>query len=113
MPLLFIHWVGDFVLQSDWMAKNKSKNILALSSHVFVYTTYLFITSLLLFNDYKAWVIFTLINGGLHFIIDFVTSIITSYYWSKGDTHNFFVMVGFDQYIHTSCLLISFYWLYA
>lgn len=35
--ILFIHYLGDFVFQNTWMATNKSKNLLALSTHVLIY----------------------------------------------------------------------------
>lgn len=35
--ILAIHFVADFILQSDWMAQNKSKNIDALTFHVLTY----------------------------------------------------------------------------
>jgi hypothetical protein len=36
--LLIAHFFGDFVLQDDWMALNKSKDLKALLTHVGVYT---------------------------------------------------------------------------
>jgi hypothetical protein len=37
LVMLTLHFIGDFLLQSDWMALNKSKNWDALSQHVLVY----------------------------------------------------------------------------
>ena len=36
--ILFLHWVFDFVFQTDYMARNKSKSIKALASHVAIYS---------------------------------------------------------------------------
>jgi hypothetical protein len=55
------------------------------------------------------WLIFVVINGVLHFITDFYTSRLTSYFWSIGDRHNFFVVVGLDQLIHCFCIIITFF----
>lgn len=38
MPgLLAVRWVGDFVLQSSWMAEGKSRQLDALIAHVLTY----------------------------------------------------------------------------
>ena len=125
LQIVFAHWFGDFVLQRHWMATNKSKNWLALSSHVIVYTASLYFTMmttgallvLIVYDDapnaviyamtpfaYFLWVV---VNGVLHFVTDAITSRITSKLWVKGDMHNFFVVVGFDQLIHYTCLFAT------
>ena len=99
--IMTIHFIADFILQSSWMAKNKSKSNKALLAHVSVYTLVLAIIS-------PLW---ALVNGILHFIVDYITSRVTSHLWSKGDTHNFFVVIGLDQLLHTVCLLYTYYWI--
>jgi len=96
--LLFIHFIGDFVLQSDWMAVSKSSSWKALSVHILVYTIFL-----VPFFGIK----FAVVNGVLHFITDAVTSRLTTYLWKKEKRHWFFVVIGFDQFIHTACLLMT------
>jgi len=98
--ILFLHWLGDFVLQSDWMAKNKSHSIKALSFHVFIYGAGFFI--------FFGWR-FALINMIAHFVVDYFTSKLTKKLWEKGDVHNFFVVIGADQYFHTVFLLFSYF----
>ena len=100
MSVIFTHWVADFILQTDWQAKNKSTNNIALLRHVSTYTICLAIFSLLYKFSFE-WII---LNGVLHFVTDYITSRINSALWKKGDVHNFFVMVGFDQLIHYGCL---------
>ena len=39
--ILAVHWLADFVGQSDWMAQNKSKRLWPLLAHVLVYTAIL------------------------------------------------------------------------
>lgn len=105
---LVIHWVFDFVLQSSWMATNKSKSNVALGAHVGVYTCGMALFALIAFGPMSmAAVWFTLINGGLHFLTDFCTSRMTSYLWQKKDVHNFFVVIGFDQLIHATTLIVT------
>lgn len=96
--ILFIHWVADFMLQTRWMATNKSKSNLALGMHILVY-----MIPLTLFG----W-LFALVNGVLHFIVDYFTSRATSYLWKKQEIHLFFIVIGLDQLLHTICLLYTY-----
>lgn len=109
--VFFLHFVGDFILQSDEISKTKSKSIKALTIHICILTATLFIGMLLTIFicefSLKNVILFVLINGVLHFAIDFVTSKVTSYFYSKGQTHNFFVTIGFDQFLHLACYVLS------
>lgn len=93
--ILFAHFVGDFVLQSDWMARNKSKSWAALSWHILVYT--------LCFVPFG--VVYAVVNGLVHMAVDAVTSRMSSKLWQQGRVHDFFVVVGADQMIHVMTLL--------
>lgn len=95
--VIWLHWFADFVLQTDAMAKGKSKTYRWLALHVLVYMLPL------LFFGYK----FAVINGVLHWITDFFSSRMTSKLWAKGDVHNFFVVIGIDQAIHMTCLILT------
>ncbi len=121
--LLTAHFVGDFILQSNWMAINKSKDWTALTCHVTVYSL-----------CFLFWgVPFALVTGALHWLTDFVTSRITSKLWFidsmvplttiKGETrfsgvfndvkrHWFFVCIGLDQLIHATALIGVYQWLF-
>ena len=125
LQIVFAHWVSDFVLQSHWMATKKSKNWLALGSHVVVYTTSLYFTMMItgallvpvVYEDAPNAVIYAMtpfafflwvaINGVLHFVTDAVTSRITYKLWGRSKMHEFFVVVGFDQLIHYTCLFAT------
>ena len=106
MTIIAMHWVADFVLQTDWQAKNKSKNNLALALHVVTYTFCLLWYAALIIPGVVG-IIWVLANGAAHFGVDYVTSRINTYLWNKGRVHDFFVMVGFDQVIHYACLFGS------
>ena len=113
MTVIAMHWVADFVLQTDWQAKNKSKDNFALLFHVITYTICIFLcgifflTNELTAQNIKIWELWALANGVVHFGVDYVTSRINTYLWNKGRVHDFFVMVGFDQLIHYACLFGS------
>lgn len=108
--IIFYHWLGDFIFQTDDMARNKSKSNKWLGKHVLVYS--LWISPPALIADWQTpgynAALFVGINGLAHFAIDYVSSRITSKLWAKGDVHNFFVVVGLDQALHMVTLVASF-----
>ena len=97
--ILVLHWLSDFVLQTDWMAKNKSTSNKALGLHILVYSIPFLVI---------GWK-FALFNGVLHFGVDYVTSRMSKKFYEKGDIHNFFVVIGFDQVLHYSMLFTLYY----
>ena len=119
--IIFIHWIADFVLQSDKQAKGKSKNWSDLLAHTFTYSTmWVFASCLMLGYVNKgqttSWyvihaLLFGLITFVCHTITDYFTSRLNSKLWAKGDVHNFFVSVGFDQVLHYIQLFLTFYFL--
>ena len=117
--LVLTHFVSDFVLQSEWQANNKSKNIYALASHVGTYTLGLLGFILLTctsFHYFVAGLLWVLVNGGLHFLTDYYTAPINTDLITlakeTGKYHNFFVNVGMDQVIHYGCLFYSYQWMF-
>jgi len=96
--LIWMHFVADFVLQSDSMAKNKSTSNKWLGLHIFVYSIPFI---------YFGW-LFAIVNGIAHFITDYITSRITSRLWKAGKVHYFFVVIGFDQAVHITTLFVTY-----
>jgi hypothetical protein len=98
------HWISDFVLQSDWMSKNKSKSNTALGCHVIVYALAMIILCVMPMAwagvTVTAFIFWWLFNWVAHGVTDYFTSRWTSKLWAKGEVHNFFVVVGLDQLIH-------------
>jgi membrane-bound metal-dependent hydrolase YbcI (DUF457 family) len=111
--ILLAHWIADFVLQSDEDAKNKSKNWANLLNHTSIYS--LFMTGAIMFLypiSVKSLLLFYLIMLVSHTLIDAVTSRINSKLWAKGKVHNFFVSIGFDQWIHYAVLFTTIKYLF-
>jgi hypothetical protein len=98
--LIWTHFIADFIFQSDQMAINKSKSIKYLSLHVFIYSVCFL---------YIGWK-FALINFLAHWIIDFITSKINSKLYTN-HRHWFFTMIGFDQALHTTTLVLTYCWM--
>jgi hypothetical protein len=88
------------------MSMNKSKDTMVLLSHCVVYAIpFLFIDIYFLISYYA------LLAGVLHFPVDYITSRITSKLYAKKEYHWFFVVIGFDQAIHITTLILTYYWL--
>lgn len=105
--ILFIHWVADFILQTDKMALNKSKSNRWLLTHTLVYSLVWFAVGICIFDFYNV-LIFTLITFITHTLTDYVTSRITRRLYNVSK-HYFFVVIGFDQFLHYTQLLLTYY----
>ena len=115
LAIILIHWLADFVFQTDKMARGKSKNWNDLLSHTGTYSFiwFCFVPFYVLLNldTYVEWTgtLFVLITFIAHTITDYFTSRLNSKLWAKGDVHNFFVSIGGDQVLHYTQLLLTYY----
>lgn len=105
--MIFFHWVADFLLQTHEMSINKSKSNYWLTKHIKAYMLGLLPITYMVIHfggtiggAFLWWVL----NGGLHWVTDYFTSRWTSKLWAKQEVHNFFVVIGLDQFIHYICL---------
>lgn len=124
MGILLIHFLGDFIVQTQDQASNKSTNNRYLATHVFNYSLctalgwFIFLPSHISmpWNPECApghvnvfWVfVITFVS---HFITDYFTSRWTKSLWEKKETHDFFVAIGFDQFLHMFQLLYMYAYL--
>jgi hypothetical protein len=101
VALVWIHFLADFVLQSDAMALKKSSDYRWLLFHSAVYGA-----PFLIFGPRLAALAF-----GLHYVVDRFSSLATSRLWQAGERHWFFVVIGLDQAIHLTILVLGYTWL--
>jgi hypothetical protein len=105
---LFVHWISDFVLQNEKMSLNKSTSNYWLGIHVTVYSLttitlwagLFWVTGLHQFVKISQYVEAYLAIFVMHFITDYITSRITGKYYKAKKIHEFFVTIGFDQWLH-------------
>lgn len=93
--VVWLHFISDFIFQTDKMAKGKSSSTYWLGVHVMVYSLPFLIL---------GWK-YAVVNGLAHFFVDFVTSRASKVQWHKGNVHNFFVVIGLDQALHMTILI--------
>lgn len=119
LGILFVHWIADFVLQTDSQAKGKSKDMVCLLSHTFTYSTIFMLFCLIYviattpltehhFTSFEFVLKFSLITLVCHTVQDYITSRINARLWEQKKVHDFFVSIGFDQFLHFAQLLITF-----
>jgi hypothetical protein len=101
IALVLMHFVADFVFQTDKIAINKGHNNWILAKHVFFYALPFL---------WFGW-LFALVNFVLHFATDYCTSRLSGYFWQRDERHWFFVTIGADQAIHMICLFATYVWL--
>lgn len=89
-----LHFIGDFICQSDYIALNKSKDNKVLGLHCLIYTAFFTCFG----PVFAMWVFVT------HFITDYFTSRLNSYLYPR-NRHWFFVGIGADQMIHQLTLI--------
>lgn len=116
--IIIIHWIADFVLQTDKQAKGKSKNWDDLLSHVLSYSSVWGVFIPLYFRVIEGVDIITALQFGYifstitfiaHTTTDYFTSRLNSKLWAAGKVHEFFVSIGFDQILHYVQLFLTYY----
>jgi hypothetical protein len=103
------HFIGDFPLQLEELAKNKSKSNIALFKHVLIYSLTMMLPAAYYVSPEHA-IYFMLFIFITHFITDYLTSRMTSKQYKLGNYYGlngFFTIIGFDQLMHTAQILIG------
>lgn len=106
LAILIVHYIGDFLLQTSWMAKGKSKSDIPLLAHVAVYTSILFAFGWA-FAGLSFALMWALSNGVFHFLVDWCTSRVMSRLWNNLQVRAFFAVLGLDQLLHYAFLFTT------
>lgn len=108
IQILLIHYIADYLFQVEKWAQSKSHNVLALMKHI---VTYMLVFGFLLFFclpiSINSLILFLLVNGFIHFWVDFTTSKITHSLYNTQNWFWFFKVLGIDQLIHFITLFIT------
>lgn len=117
-----LHFLADFIFQTDEMAKGKSKSNFVLTEHVATYTFIMFLGNVIFMFPHLAemgltvremdllFAIYILYIFGTHWGTDWITSRINSKLFKQGKTHLFFVSIGLDQLIHYITIMVFPFW---
>lgn len=95
--IIWLHFIADFILQWDSISTTKWNSLKSLGTHCTIYGI-----PFLYFG-----LNFALVTVGAHFIVDFISSKLTHHYRVKEQYHWFFVVIGWDQAIHMSILILT------
>jgi hypothetical protein len=107
-----MHAAGDFLLQGSTLSKLKATKFYYLLAHVGIYTVFFIAVSpMLLGLTFMQGLIFSLVNGVLHLVVDFVTSRLKKKYWDLNET-KYLAVVSFDHIIHIIILISSYLIMY-
>jgi hypothetical protein len=131
--LIVIHYIADFMFQTEDMALGKHKSMMSLLQHTAMYT-FIFYLSFALWCIYQnhighlkpedmGWdsriLLFFPITFVCHTVIDYVSSRITHKKFEKKEFYtgipNFgaFSIIGLDQVFHYASLFLTYYFLTA
>lgn len=110
--IMFAHYVADFLVQTEWMAKGKSKRWAPLIAHIATYTLTIMLMGglpIVLLGGLSIahwWILYCIINGLGHMVTDYFTSRASGKAYREGKIRKFWAIIGFDQFIHMSTLWI-------
>jgi hypothetical protein len=108
--LIFLHWVGDFLLQNTDMATNKSKSNIWLFKHVMSYSLVWIFAGVWFFPPHLV-VIFFFVTFIAHFTTDYYTSRWTNKLYANKKFYGFpafFSVIGLDQWLHYLQLILTY-----
>jgi hypothetical protein len=102
--ILLAHWIGDYLMQFNVIANHKAESFAWLSVHVFIYSIVILLAALIVMKAHDAFM-YAFLNGFIHLITDYFTSKISVRF--KSNPRVFFLVIGFDQFLHTATLIVT------
>lgn len=116
--LFIVHYVADFVIQSQKSAENKSHSFRALWEHIFSYYMFsiiaIVVPSLLISPTNTlniGWIYYVVCISSIHMLTDFFTSKFNTKMYKSKKTKLFWIGIGGDQLLH-QIQIIYFYSLF-
>lgn len=107
-----MHIVADFLLQGSSFSKLKQSKITYLLLHVGIYTAFFIVLSpVLLALTFVQGLIFSLINGAAHLIVDFITGKFKKMYWEVNE-NKYIAAISLDHIVHITILIITYLYLF-
>lgn len=106
--ILLMHILGDFFLQGERLRKNKAYTISSLLLHSFIYTSvFVVCCPFLLGMSFKQALLYSVINGFTHLIVDFYFRKLKLGY-ADFDHNKYRLVLFFDQFLHIVILYVSY-----
>lgn len=106
--ILLMHLFADFLLQGSSLSELKMSKIGYLFLHVLIYTAFFILVSpLLLSLTFRESLIFSGINGGIHLVVDFITSKLKRKFWKKNESV-YIAIISADNLIHVAILIYTY-----
>ena len=112
--LLIAHLIGDWLIQTKWMAEEKSKKLAPLLAHVFTYHIFVFAALYLAGISLNANLLATVFLAATHALLD---NRRFEFWWLKSVKKveekdvPIWLLLGVDQSFHLFLLALVSFWL--
>jgi hypothetical protein len=111
--IIFLHLLGDSVLLGKELRRLKIHKFGYLLKHVGIYTlVFMIFSPIILGLTIVQGLIFSLLNGVLHLIVDYLLTLVKLKYWTK-DIYTYVVIYSIlEHLIHIAILIGTFLYLF-
>ena len=101
--LLVAHLFGDWILQTDWQARNKGDRWIALLAHVVIYHAVILVVMLYFLGSRPGVYVAVLLLALTHILLDRKHTtlwLMQTFHRSNGAVPERWLMIAFDQAVH-------------